>query len=131
MSTATATATKTDEQIQLDVLNELKCEPLQSPSMTPFVDQAVWAEWRISREELAVGAGISVTRLGRLVRMGIVDPVLPGTREFTVGTLVRLRRMLRLQRDLGVNMTGAAIIAELVDRLERLEVQLSRLRASP
>jgi hypothetical protein len=102
---------------------------LQRPSTTPF-DQAVWAEWRISGEELAMGAGISVTRLGRLVRMGIVDPVRPGTGEFTVGTLVRLRRMLRLQRDLGVNMTGAAIIAELVDRLERLEVRLSRLRAS-
>jgi hypothetical protein len=100
----------------------------QRPSSTPF-DQSVWAEWRMSSEELAVGAGISVTRLGRLVRMGIVDP-LPGTREFTVGTLLRLRRMLRLQRDLGVNMTGAAIIAALVDRLERLEVRLSRLRAS-
>jgi len=29
--------------------------------------------------------------------------------------------MLRLHRDLGVNLTGAAIIVDLVDQLERME----------
>jgi len=38
---------------------------------------------------------------------------------FSAATAERLRRMLRLHRDLGVNFTGAAIIVDLVERLER------------
>jgi hypothetical protein len=37
-----------------------------------------------------------------------------------------LRRMLRLRRDLGVNLGGAAIIVDLVAQLERLERELAR-----
>ena len=37
---------------------------------------------------------------------------------FSVAMASRLRRMLRLHRDLGVNFTGAAIIVDLVERLE-------------
>jgi MerR HTH family regulatory protein len=37
---------------------------------------------------------------------------------FSAATATRLRRMLRLHRDLGVNITGAAIIVDLVERLE-------------
>jgi hypothetical protein len=32
--------------------------------------------------------------------------------------------MLRLHRDLGVNLTGAAIIVDLLERVERLEAKL-------
>jgi hypothetical protein len=36
--------------------------------------------------------------------------------------------MLRLRADLGVNFTGAAIIVDLMERLERLDAELARLR---
>jgi hypothetical protein len=35
--------------------------------------------------------------------------------------VIRLRRVLRLRGDLGVNLVGAAIIVDLVERLDRLE----------
>jgi MerR HTH family regulatory protein len=38
--------------------------------------------------------------------------------------------MLRLHRDLGVDFTGAAIIVDLLERLERLEAELARWRGS-
>ena len=69
--------------------------------------------------EVARTAGISLATLVRLVRGGVVA-VEPGG-GFTVATALRLRRMLRLHRDLGVNLFGAAIIVDLMERLERLE----------
>jgi hypothetical protein len=78
----------------------------------------------LSREELATAAGISLARLTRLVRLGLVEQAAPGPAEFTAATAMRLRKMLRLHRDLHVNLTGAAII---VDLLERLESDLARV----
>jgi hypothetical protein len=82
----------------------------------------------LSARELATAAGMSPTQLARLVAIGLVEPVAPGLDVFTAATAGRLRRIVRLHLDLGVNFTGAAIIADLVQRLERLDAELIRLR---
>jgi len=79
------------------------------------------AEILFTYEELAVAAGIRPTVLARLIRLGVVEPVRPESPEFTADTLARVRRMLRLHAQLGVNFTGAAIIIDLLERLKRLE----------
>jgi chaperone modulatory protein CbpM len=99
--------------------------PRRSPTLA---DMLTRNEVYLSARELATAAGVSPARLARLVRMGLVEPVTPGMDSFTAATAVRLRRMVRLHVDLGVNFTGAAIIADLVQRLERLEAELIRLR---
>jgi hypothetical protein len=38
--------------------------------------------------------------------------------------------MLRLHRDLGVTLVGAAIVVDLLERLDRVERELARARAS-
>jgi len=76
--------------------------------------------------ELATAVGLSPARVARLVRLGVIEPSGPGPGAFTAATIVRLRRMLRLQRDLGVDLHGAAIIVDLVERLEALERELAR-----
>jgi chaperone modulatory protein CbpM len=78
----------------------------------------------LSFEQLAEAAGLSTVDLGRLVHLGLIEPDVPGTRKFTAETAARLRRMLRLHRDLRVNFTGAAIIVDLLERVERLEAKL-------
>ena len=83
--------------------------------------QAPRGEILITYEELAVAAGVRPTVIARLIRLGVVEPVRPEAAEFTVDTLARVRRMLRLHAELGVNFTGAAIILDLLDRLHRLE----------
>jgi hypothetical protein len=85
------------------------------------------AEVLLSGERLAAAAGISPERLARLVRLGIVDPIAPGADEFTAAAAARLRRMLRLHDDLGVNLVGAAIIVDLLEKFERLDAK----RAGP
>ena len=81
------------------------------------------ADADLSPDELARAVGISLATLARLMSLGLVEPT-PAPRgasapTFSAATASRLRRMLRLHRDLGVNFTGAAIIVELVERLER------------
>jgi len=84
------------------------------------------AEILLSLHELAVAAGLNAAHLERLVRLGLVEPEAGGS--FSAATAARLRRMLRLRADLGVNLVGAAIIVDLVQRLERLDAELTRRR---
>ncbi len=81
-------------------------------------------------DELAAAAGLSAARLARLVRLGLVEPTASQPDAFSAATAARLRRMLRLRRDLRVNLGGAAIIVDLVEQLEGLERELARRRGS-
>jgi chaperone modulatory protein CbpM len=85
------------------------------------------ADIALSGAQLATAAGISPARLAALVSLGIVEPV-GGPDEFAAATARRLRRVLRLERDLGVDVEAAAVIVELLERLDRLEAELARAR---
>lgn len=88
-----------------------------------IVETSRRAEATLTGEQLARAVGITAAMLARLLSLGLVEPM-PSERGrtepiFAAAAASRLRRMLRLRRDLGVNLTGAAIIVDLVDRLER------------
>jgi len=82
----------------------------------------------LSGADLAAAAGISLARLARLVELGVVEPIEAGADEFSAETAARLRRMLRLHDDLGVHLLEAAIIADLLERLDALDAELARVR---
>ncbi len=88
----------------------------------------VQAEVYLSLRDLAVACGIRATRLERLIRLGLLEPEPDNSDRFSNVTAMRLRRMVRLRADLGVNFTGAAIIVDLMERLDRLDAELARLR---
>lgn len=109
---------------------------MTSPSRTPLrisvVGSPARAELYLSSDELAAAAGISPATLARLIRLGVVEPPAPVVTErgltallFPAAAAARLRRIRRLHADLGVNFTGAAIIVDLLERLERLEAELA------
>jgi hypothetical protein len=83
----------------------------------------------LSAQELAAIAGITDLMLTRVVRLGLVEPLEPGGREFPATCAPRLQRMLRLRLELGLNLAGAAVVLDLLERLARLEAELGRLRA--
>jgi hypothetical protein len=85
---------------------------------------------RLTVEQLAAAAGLTPRRLARLVRLGLIEPTAPGTADFPAEAAARLRRMCRLHADLGVGLIGAAIIVDLVDRLDQLEAELARARTA-
>jgi hypothetical protein len=81
----------------------------------------------VSLEEVARLAGIAPEALEGLVSLGIVESSAPPTGQFTIE---ELKRILRLHRELDVDLVGSAIIADLLERLEALERTLSRLRSA-
>jgi chaperone modulatory protein CbpM len=58
-----------------------------------------------------------------LVDEGILDPVGDNVERwcFSVASLRRVKTAVHLQRDLGVNLAGAALALDLLDRIAELE----------
>jgi hypothetical protein len=92
------------------------------------MDEPITGMIRISGEALCEATGVSRRTLARMVRLAVVEPASPGADEFPTEAVRRLRRLLRLRRDLGVNFIGGAILVDLLDRLDALERELDRLR---
>lgn len=68
--------------------------------------------------------------VAEMVEIGMLDPTggAPGDWCFDAAALRRAATALRLQRDLGVNLAGAALAIELLERIERLEARLRALK---
>ena len=66
----------------------------------------------------------------RLAQQGLIESVEGGADEPLVPrrVVMQLRRMQRLRRDLGVNLAGAAIILDLVGRIEELNRELAEMQ---
>ena len=64
-----------------------------------------------------------------LVDEGIIEPSGRGDRDwrFSGPNLLRAQTALRLQRDLGVNLAGAALVLDLKDEIESLRSRLNLL----
>ena len=67
---------------------------------------------------------LSAEQIMGMVEHGIVEPLEPlanNTRwQFGNTSVVRIKTAMRLQRDLGVNLAGAALALELLDEIKTL-----------
>ena len=81
---------------------------------------------------VAATTGARRSLVVRLAREGLIETVDSGTDEPLLPrrAVVQLRRMQRLRRDLRVNFTGAAIILDLVGRIEELNRELISIRGN-
>jgi chaperone modulatory protein CbpM len=79
-------------------------------------------ELSISMRELCRVCGVTAERIMDMVEEGVVDPRGASPREwhFSGKAVVRAQVALRLQRDLRVNLAGAALVLDLLEELEEL-----------
>jgi hypothetical protein len=84
----------------------------------------------LSCETIAEIVGARSSLVIRLARQGLLETICAAGGEPMLPrrTIIQLRRMQRLRRDLGVNFTGAAVILELISRIERQNRQLQGMR---
>lgn len=76
---------------------------------------------------VAATVGTKRSLVVRLVQQGLIETVDTGDDEPLLPrrAVVQIRRMQRLRRDLGVNFAGAAVILDLVGRIEQLNRELA------
>ena len=72
--------------------------------------------------ELCRICGVSAERVTDMVAEGILEPAGKDQARwrFHATSVVRIRTVLRLQRDLRVNLPGAALALDLMDELDKL-----------
>ena len=78
--------------------------------------------------ELCEVCSVEITLVEEWVDEGILEPV-GGAREqrrFPYSSVRRARTVVHLQRDLGLNLAGAALALDLLDQIETLRAQLRR-----
>lgn len=86
-------------------------------------------ESELSLAELCRACQLPAERVFELVDQGLVEPIGrdPTRWRFQGISVRRVRCAQRLERDLGVNVAGAALAIDLLEELERLRERLRRL----
>jgi chaperone modulatory protein CbpM len=82
----------------------------------------------ISLEELSRGCAIETNFILELIREGVIAPEggsAPDRWRFTSLQVRHASVAWRLQRDLGVNLAGAALALQLLDEVETLRAQIA------
>lgn len=83
----------------------------------------------VTVRELARLSRVHPEMVAQLVDWGLVEPEI---REpellFSEAVVPRIWRILRLRRDLGINLAGIGVVLELLDRIEDMEREVARLR---
>ena len=84
----------------------------------------------LSCDVVAETVGARRSLIVRLAQQGLIETLESGSDEPLLPrrAVVQLRHMQRLRRDLRVNFTGAAIILDLVGRIEELNRALAEIR---
>jgi chaperone modulatory protein CbpM len=102
--------------------------PAETRLRTHAMGISVTARAWLTLDELAEATGISRSSVARLARLGLVPAEGTQPPEFPAAVALRLQRMLRLRRELELDLTSAAMLADLLERMDRLEAELARLR---
>lgn len=79
-----------------------------------------------SEEKLPLcSLGLDPRVIDLFVRNGIIEVE---EEAIHAGELLRIKKILRLKRFFGVNLSGAAIIVDLLERLENMQREIDQLR---
>lgn len=86
-----------------------------------IVGHIVEEEAPLSLAQLCALCGAGRAQILALVEEGVLEMTSPAEPRFAGTALRRAKIALRLQRDLGVNTAGVAVVIELLERIEMLE----------
>jgi len=81
--------------------------------------------------ELCRATGLHAEAILSIVEEGVIEPLGPTPRDwrFTAESLARLNTVLRLQRDLDVNLAGVALVLDLLDEVKALRTRVTALES--
>ena len=85
-------------------------------------------ELELTLEELCYACRLPADQIIELVEEGIIEPYGRSTAHwrFQATSVHRIHSAIHLNRDLGINWPGAALVLELLDEIESLRARLER-----
>ena len=100
----------------------------KDPSAPPV--ELIDEQTTLTLAELCRCFAVEAELIEDLVEQGILEPAGRRGRHwcFPASSLRRTRITLHLQRDLGVNLAGAALVLDLLERIEELDTRLRAMR---
>jgi chaperone modulatory protein CbpM len=101
---------------------------MKKETVTLLAGEVLEEDVELSLAELCRVCQVPAERVLELVEEGVVEPLGRDRQawRFRGVSVCRVHSALRLERDLGVNTAGAAIVLDLLDELEALRARLSR-----
>lgn len=78
----------------------------------------------LTLEQLATRCGVDLSLVEVLIEHGVIECVRQRPRLVAREMTLQVNKVARLQHDLGVNVQGATVILQLLERIEELECQL-------
>lgn len=87
----------------------------------------------VTLAQLCEACAVHAEAIEAMMAEGIVEPVGGDVSKwrFTRSSVVRVRTVLRMQRDLNVNLAGAALALDLLERIEELQARLKVFDPKP
>ena len=84
-----------------------------------IVDETI----EITIVELCRSCAVDAELVEAMINEGVIEPTRKRDEAwcFALSTVKRTRVAVRLQRDLGINLAGAALAVDLLERIEQLE----------
>jgi len=95
-------------------------------SASPIASEVVEHGAPCTFQELCISCNVSPEWLAGLVEQGAIEAVGPTRQEwqFSALSLVRVAKAKRLERDLGLNLPGIALVLDLLDQLDAMHARL-------
>jgi chaperone modulatory protein CbpM len=80
-------------------------------------------------DELCRACNVDADWIAELVEHGVIEPIgeVGADWRFTSLTIVRIAKARRLERDLDLNPPGLAVVLDLLDEIDDLRAQLSKV----
>lgn len=99
---------------------------MKGKSTSPATPVVLDEEYHLTLGDLCRICGISAEQVLALVEEGVIEPAgqEPGRWRFHSISIRRVRCAYRLNRDLGINLAGAALAVELLEEIEQLRARL-------
>lgn len=102
---------------------------METHEHTTLTVELIDEETTFTLSELCRSCGVEAELIEALVEHGIIEPTARQGSHwcFSGNSLRRARVTLNLQNDLGVNLAGAALALDLMERIEELNARLRAL----
>ncbi|WP_245395119.1 chaperone modulator CbpM [methane-oxidizing endosymbiont of Gigantopelta aegis] len=103
---------------------------MSSPILSLLTGDILEEDVELTLADLCKASHMPAETVYEFIEYGVIEPLQAQSDNlrFQGTSLFRIKRAKRLQRDLGVNLAGAALALDLMEKIEDLEVQIKRLQ---